>query len=69
MGTTGKMIEIILNAFFVWHLMERGSEESGMFQFDTYFSVSNCSTSLEQSILLDDPVGNCDHIPLPKPSS
>ena len=48
--------------------MERSSEKSVMFLNDTYFCVSHWLTSLDQSVLVDDPAGNCDHISLPKVS-
>ena len=48
--------------------MERRSEKSVMFLNDTYFCVSHWLTSLDQSVLVDDPTNNCDHISLPKVS-
>ena len=48
--------------------MKRSSEKPVMFLYDTHFSVSNWPTSLDQSILVGDPGGNCGHISLPKAS-
>lgn len=52
----------------VWHSTERNSDKFGIFLYDTYFNVSNWSTNLDQSILVGDPVDNCDHISVLKAS-
>lgn len=64
-----KIIEI-LNVF-TWLSIERKKKFREIWFVSAryiYFSVSNCSTSLDQSIMVEDPVGNCDHIPFLKPS-
>lgn len=67
MGTTVTIIEILLNAFCMAFNGEN-SEKWAMSLYDMYFSVSNWSTNLDQSVQVGDPGGHCDHISLPKPS-